>query len=71
MQTPQSVPVEAAQVRPNRTNGGRFTRKPSSLPMELTVNTRQQTPQEARQYMAAFNLLVAEIVRAELKAAKE
>lgn len=71
MATRQSVPVEAAQVRPNRAKGGRFTRKPSSRQMELTVNTRQHTPQEARQYTAAFDLLVAEIVRAELQAAKE
>jgi hypothetical protein len=60
----QSVLVDAATGR-NRANGGRFARNPSSRQVKLTVATRQQTPEEARRYTAAYQLLVGEIVRRE------
>jgi len=67
----QVAPVEAAQVRPNRANGGRFTRNPTSQQIMLTVKIRKQTPTEARLFSAAFELLVGEIIRHEWGRSRE
>ena len=56
----------SAQPRPaNRSKGGRFA-KGRRATINLTVVTRRQTPEEARRYIAAFDLLVSAIVRHEL-----
>ena len=51
--------------RANRTSKGRFVKR-KTAPSNLTVSTRRQTPQEARKFTAALDLLVTEIVRHEL-----
>ena len=58
--------TEAATRRASRTTGGRFARAAAARSVRLAVTTRQQTPQEKRQFDAAFNLLLAEWVRREL-----
>jgi hypothetical protein len=58
--------TEAATPRASRTTGGRFARDAAARSVRLTVATRRQTPQERRQFDAAFNLLLAEWGRREL-----
>ena len=71
MSVKQSMHNGASQDRPNRANGGRFARNPSTRQVKLTLKVRRQSPQEARQYSAAYALLVAELVRAELAPPKD
>jgi hypothetical protein len=54
------------KCRANRTSKGRFAKR-RTVPINLTVSTRRQTPTEARAFTAAFDLLVAEIVSHELR----
>jgi hypothetical protein len=64
---PVEIPATSARsVSTNRTSKGRFV-KCGAVPINLTVTTRRQTPQEARAFTAAFDLLVAEIVSHELR----
>jgi hypothetical protein len=49
----------------NRTSKGRFVKR-RTVPINLTVSTRRQTPTEARKCTAALDLLVTEIVCHEL-----
>lgn len=62
--------VKAEIPRQTRSTKGRFggTSRPS---VKLTVTHRQQSPQEARAFATAYDLLVAAIVRRELDRAKE
>jgi hypothetical protein len=60
------LPAPSAQCRSdNRTSKGRFGKRAAGI--HLTVTTRRQTPQEARRFTSAFDLLVAELVRHELR----
>ena len=74
MAAPQLVVPDATTgpLRPQgRTKGGRFARSSSlSRSVELTVTSRQRSPQESRQFDAAFDLLLSELVRQELVRAR-
>lgn len=62
----EMFPVAAARSRANRTEGGRFARSTSPSTVKLTVRSRPQTELEGRQFKAALDLLLSEIVRQEL-----
>ena len=53
-----------------RSANGQYVRR-KGAGVSLTVNMRRQTPQEERQFNAAFSLIVDEIVRHELGRLKE
>ena len=48
----------------SRTSKGRFVKR-RTVPINLTVSTRQQTPPEARKFTAALDLLLTELIRQE------
>jgi hypothetical protein len=63
---PVELPATSARSRStNRTSNGKFVKR-RTVPINLTVTTRRQTPQEARKFTAALDLLVTEMVRHEL-----
>jgi hypothetical protein len=66
MRPVELVHTSASQRRSNRTSKGRFIKR-RDAGIKLTVTTRRQTPQEAREFTAAFSLLVADIVSYELR----
>jgi hypothetical protein len=73
----EGAPIDATEMllpkgssrprqRQKRAVGGRFAARAAKTPKIVAVNVRRQTPEEGRQYTAALNLLLAEIVRQEL-----
>lgn len=54
----------------NRAMGGRFARSASPPVVHVAATARPRTAQEARQFDAAFDLLLAELVRQELGRAR-
>jgi hypothetical protein len=58
------VGIGTEKRRANRTSKGRFVKR-RTVPINLTVTTRRQTPTEARKFTAALDLLLTEIIRHE------
>ena len=56
------VGIRTEERSANRTSKGRFVKR-RTVPINLTVTTRRQTPPEARKFTAALDLLLTEILR--------
>ena len=69
MKPVELVPTSGPSSAKRSAMGKYVKRKGAGI--SLTVNMRRQTPQEERQFNAAFSLIVDEIVRHELGRLKE
>jgi hypothetical protein len=67
MRPAELLPTSAPLRSTKRTSKGRFIKRRDAGIKISVVTTRRQTPKEARTFTAALDLLLAELIRHEIK----